>query len=310
VDRRTELAQSVIIGKDDWLFHRDHEAVQQVTGGRPLSDDVLLRSRHQLECRHQWIAARGADYYFFVVPEKHVVYQDKLPGDVLVSDNRPARQLIRELETHASPVSPIYPADALTARRSERETYLLTDTHWNMFGGYVAYRALSDVITRKHRISIVEEPRLEYYRRPLDGDLGTRLEPERSCEALYFSVKEPRGKKVGENRVFTRGSAMVYENDDEALPRAVIFRDSFANWWLPLLAESFSRVVVVSAMEVYFELIESEKPDVVITEVAERYLNFQLSPAGDGYFPNDHSRAPFEALCLSSPEEVARWTSR
>lgn len=310
VDRRTELAASVIIGKDNWLFHRDHEAVEQVSGRRRLPDYELRRWRHLLECRHHWLAARGVAYHFFVVPEKHAVYPDKLGEQCVVSEDRPVRQLIREFESRSSPVRIIYPAESLSKARSERDTYLVADTHWNMFGGYVAYRDLCRAVAERYAIPVVEPTRLDYFQLAFDGDLGTRLEPEVQCEGLYFHVRDPRGRKVGENHVFTRGSALAFENEDDTLPKLVLFRDSFANWWLPLLAESFSRVVVVSTMEMYFELVESERPDVVVTQMAERYLNYQVFPTGAGYFPDDHSRIPFDTLCMATPEEISKWTTR
>jgi alginate O-acetyltransferase complex protein AlgJ len=60
---------------------------------------------------------------------------------------------------------------------------------------------------------------------------------------------------------------------DPKLPSAVIFRDSFFNGLQPFTSEHFSRVVYVSDFVVNFDLIAEENPQIVILEVAERYLN-------------------------------------
>ncbi|MBF0634551.1 MAG: hypothetical protein HQK85_07840 [Nitrospinae bacterium] len=56
-------------------------------------------------------------------------------------------------------------------------------------------------------------------------------------------------------------------------PRAIILRDSFGNALLPLLAVHFSHIT--SRLDhgwLSSEIVEKEKPDVVIYEITERFL--------------------------------------
>jgi len=64
-----------------------------------------------------------------------------------------------------------------------------------------------------------------------------------------------------------------YVCDKPGLPRAVVLRDSMAIPLIPLLSENFSRAVYVSSRSLDRELIEREKPDVVIEELVERSLH-------------------------------------
>ena len=59
---------------------------------------------------------------------------------------------------------------------------------------------------------------------------------------------------------------------DASLPSAVMFRDSFANALIPFLSESFERIVYVWHPDVNAHVVELERADVVIQEVAERFL--------------------------------------
>jgi hypothetical protein len=56
------------------------------------------------------------------------------------------------------------------------------------------------------------------------------------------------------------------------LPRAVVFRDSFAGAMVPFLSEAFGHVRFVYDHQPDPRLIEVEKPDVVILEMVERYV--------------------------------------
>jgi len=66
---------------------------------------------------------------------------------------------------------------------------------------------------------------------------------------------------------------VVRETGDPRLPRVLVFRDSFGWALIPLLSESFQSSVYVWTFDFLPELIEREKPDVVILECAERYIN-------------------------------------
>jgi alginate O-acetyltransferase complex protein AlgJ len=56
------------------------------------------------------------------------------------------------------------------------------------------------------------------------------------------------------------------------LPRAVMFRDSFCIGMMPLLSDHFRRIVYCWQYIFDYELVERERPDVVIQEFVERVI--------------------------------------
>ena len=72
---------------------------------------------------------------------------------------------------------------------------------------------------------------------------------------------------------------LVTEIGDRSLPRAVIFRDSFASRLVPFLSEHFSRAVYLWQNDFDAGAVLQEHPDVVIQEIVGRHLyNFIPSP--------------------------------
>ena len=64
-----------------------------------------------------------------------------------------------------------------------------------------------------------------------------------------------------------------------SLPRAVIFRDSFASRLVPFLSEHFSRAVYLWQNDFDASVVAEEHPDVVIEEIVGRHLyEFIASP--------------------------------
>ena len=72
---------------------------------------------------------------------------------------------------------------------------------------------------------------------------------------------------------------LITEIPGSSLPRAVVFRDSFANRLAPLFSEHFSRAVYLWQNDFDAEIVLKEHPDVVIQEIVGRHLHvFVPSP--------------------------------
>jgi len=262
----------VIEGKDKFLFHRDQAAVEQVTGAATYSPTQLMQWVSTLETRKAWCAAHGIVSRLLIVPEKHVVYADKLPDSISISEHRPAARLIGAATPYLSDHI-LYPVEPLREARRRHETYYVTDTHWNAFGAFVGYKALMASLASEMALFQLEESDLSSVSQRYVGDLGVRLEPER------FELNEapgrgysPHCKLVWQNAKFERGNVQVFTNDREDLPKCVLFRDSFSYLLIPLLLESFSKLVAVSSLSMLYDFLRSDRPDVVIVQVAERFV--------------------------------------
>ena len=73
--------------------------------------------------------------------------------------------------------------------------------------------------------------------------------------------------------VYPGREMVVKETNDQRLPKVLVFRDSFSWPLIPLVSESFQSTVFVWTHEFIPELIEREKPDIVVFECVERYIN-------------------------------------
>jgi alginate O-acetyltransferase complex protein AlgJ len=163
-----------------------------------------------------------------------------------------------------------------------------TDTHWNNRGSYVGYSQIMKSLGRWFPeikalpISAFEEANYSEPGRDLPLLLGMRpyfwdrfvdLHMIKPGEAHQIMPPPPPGKMT------TTGPDIVFEHPDKRLPRAVMFRDSFAMWLTPLLSESFSHILYSWQYTFDREIVEREHPDVVIHEMVERVLIDDLPPS-------------------------------
>ena len=98
------------------------------------------------------------------------------------------------------------------------------------------------------------------------------LELKRPAAAHEVTPPPPPGKLA------TSGPDILYEHPNKRLPRAVMFRDSFATWLIPMLSENFSRILFSWQYTFNREIVEREHPDVVIQEMVEIALMSPTAP--------------------------------
>ena len=259
----------VFEGYDGHLFHTIDNVCEQILEGGGLSQDGLQEWLDVLERRLTWALDRRIEYRLLVIPEHHAIYPDKIPGQPRPS---PQRAIMR-LKGQASPrlqKSIVYPAEAMVSGRSRRETFNPHDVHVTGYGAYLCYRelALSLGLPQSELIGECDLVRRERF---IAGDMAHAFgQPGRVVEWL-----DPPPCKIEilhKSRSFFPSQVDVFETENRNKPRLVLFRTSNSTLLLPFLFHHFSRIVAVAAVRVFFDLLESEQPDFVVSEIAERYL--------------------------------------
>ena len=260
-------------GKDGWLFlHRDtNRAMGQQSGEIRLDPNQLTQWRVLLDTRDAWLARQGAGHVFLIAPNAASIYPEMLPEGFESSPDRPVRQLLDHLSQHASPVRILYPEAELIALKPEEAPYARNETHWTDPGAFRAYELLLDELAPGLEPRRLSRNDLEIARDTNHGDLGRQVDPPVEAEHVYTHVRDPQARLLSDNRVFNTGRTLEYECA-EAAGTCVVLGDSFSYRLLPFLAESFGRLVFVHRPTLDFELVEAERPAVVVSLLTERFL--------------------------------------
>jgi tetratricopeptide (TPR) repeat protein len=241
-EREAQKAQ-VAVGKDGWLFHNVDTAFEQVCQGKGLSERNHSRLLSLWEARHGWCTQRGIDYRILIVPERHVLYPDKLPEGYAPSEERPAVRMLRSMDRFVRPAV-IYPDEAIRGGRTTREVCYKTDVHWTRWGAYLGYRELMKTLPRCAG-QIVQEQDLRVSEHTLTGGLTLWLDRRDRETAIWMEPPPVGEKEVFTTRTFKPGQVDIYETPRRDLPRLVLFRTSNSTHLLPFLFGHFSRIVAV-----------------------------------------------------------------
>lgn len=271
----------LVVGRDGWLFFGHENAVAQYRGIARFDEASLARWMRVLRARRDWLAERGVAYLLVLVPNKHRVYGEYMPDSLpRVSQRSQLDQLVERLEADGVPFLDLRPVLERAAQRAR--VYHKTDTHWNDLGAYAAYVA---ILERLAALDPALAPQPPVAVRPLTRfrpGLGlarivglSRAYPEESFDLVVADARaevSPARRAALEDRM-RRQLPFGLGTGDGALPDAVMFRDSFADALVPYLSESFSRIVYVWDRDVDPQVVELERPDLVLQEIAERFLD-------------------------------------
>ena len=266
-------------------------------GLRKWSRSDLGRAVNILKKRVEYFEERSIIYEKFVIPEKSVLYREYLPRLFQARKEDPNRPSILLQKTDIKNYH--YLEDYLADLKSYGFLYFRGDTHTNWLGAYFVYLYIMEMLIRKLPDRLKPVAKLSDLNPSLaafNGDLFTQrnkdndnalnstwavLQNKKDFESLIL-YKLPREKCVARRidtpkaylEAFTSRETFVFEHPDQSLPRAVIFRDSTADFMVDLLAQHFSRCVFVwHKGNVYEEVIDSEEPDIVVHLMAERFVS-------------------------------------
>jgi len=247
-----------------------------------------------------WLAARGIAYVFVVAPDKPAIYPEFLPVSLRRAAG-PSRtdQLVAMLRARST-VTVVDLRQGLLEAKARGRVYHRTDSHWNDPGAAVAYRQIVEAVRAQAPAVPPAEPDAAFtvVARDIPGmDLAemTGLTGLVTETSLTLVPVVPRVARIVEpvhpDSQFADGR-IVTAIDRSALPRAVVYRDSFGSALVPFLAEHFSRTVFLWEYDVTPATVRAERPQVVIQEWAGRRL---------------YTRLPYDAVTSDrgAPDETA-----
>lgn len=282
-----------------WVFlaNDSSDYLQYLFGQKSWSDEDKAHALSTLKTRRETLKEQNIVYRKYVIPEKSAVYTQFMPkvfSRLEVSNERPA-QLVSDSNVDGFS----YPAEMLRDASSHGLLYFKGDSHANWLGAYFIYHHIIETMNADVRPPRIKpaawlrnlQPKMIGYA----GDLATQLSPEHqrvvagtwrpiSFEKIFeYTIQftlPPGARKakpvdvpqlyldhLGERPTFR------FKHPNSNLPRAVIFRDSTADWLIELLAEHFSESLFIwHKGQVYEDIIEREKPDVVLHIMAERFF--------------------------------------
>lgn len=263
---------TVLVGSEGWLYYTS--TLNDFLGKQTLSEKGIWNAAHNLSLMQQSVEERGGTFLFTAAPNKNSLYGENMPyyDSKKASDVKNMTLLEPQLEAWNIPY-----ADLFSEFRREKEIlYLKRDSHWNQKGAVLAYDTMLDYLKIDHETyETVESIRTqdEY------GDLNKMIYPlSMEPEWNYSYQKDYAYEYVTDTKSVE--DAWIQTKNTEGTGSLLMFRDSFGNTLLPLMADTFEDAYFAKSVPYNLEeYMDSYHPEYVIVEKVERNLDdFALEP--------------------------------
>jgi alginate O-acetyltransferase complex protein AlgJ len=277
--------KDAIVGNAGWFFMAKEHVLESFCNARPFTATELAQVANDLQGRQDWLAERNIHYLFVIAPDAPTIYPEYVPSQFRkLNPQSRWDQLLTYLKIHST-VNVLDLRPALLKAKARGRIYFKTDPHWNDLGAFIAYQQIAEYLSRWY--PSIQPLRLLEMRKETrlfkDGEFATWLgmndllsEPSPHLLPLrkqLFSASRvlpgeapPIDGPYGDEAVFATAIS------DPQLPKAIMLRDSFAKNLQPFLSEHFRRILYLWHFGFPTQIIEQERPDVVIEEKVERNL--------------------------------------
>ena len=283
----------VHIGKDGWLFLLKGSNNSIEFYKKPnLFDEALQNAwRELLNRRIKYFSEHKIKYIHLFVPNKLTIYPEYYKDILPYYEHTPLLKLWQELiqqneiEILQHVINPIEYFDKL---KQTHQLFWKTDTHWTFYGVFGAYQLICAKLGIQPQNELLNR---KQNRARLIMDEGGKLDPPIYEEASFFQVQKDSNRIFANELVrYTEdnnleklgtglhlGSNVIFKNNlTKNRNKVIIFGDSFSeyrpNYLTGVLAETFQETHFVWSTSIDFKYVEKVKPDIVITEIVERFM--------------------------------------
>lgn len=274
----TSSAKYVIKGNDGWLFYNskyksDADTLGDYQHTNRYAQNQLADIKQSLEDKEKFLKEKGIEMYVFIPPNKSQVYSEFMLSKYKKLDgNSKIEELINYLRENTD-ITVIDPKEKLLDNKSKYQLYYKLDTHWNSLGGYIGYTELMKNIDKNFKYKDLNELDIES-KNIQTGDLANMINLSGRLSDTQYNISN-FNNDVNTTLVEQKeNNELRYVSTNLNGKKLLCFRDSFSTSVIPYLSKEFQESLFLWGVPYSKEIIEKEKPDIVVFESAERIASF------------------------------------
>lgn len=273
-----QVFPQAIIGTNGWMYLSGDKSIEDYQKKLRLNPKEMRGSVGGLALFNKELRKNGTRLIVMVAPDKHTIYPQYMPRQIpVLGEMSRMDQFMKFMQENKNNIEVMDLRPALLKNSSSYQLYEKTDTHWNCLGAYYAYQEMMARISATYP---------ETAAHPLT-DFTIKVTGNRTrdiSKMLGFQYREGGWKlnpKFKQNHLSVKNDKVnninirTVENSRKDLPTVMVFHDSFyIACFNTFFEQHFSRTISIHSRLVndYRQLIEKEKPDIIIIEAVERNI--------------------------------------
>lgn len=240
--------------------------------GKQASSARLFHWWKTFERRGRELKRRGIPYVVNFAPSAHIVCESALPDDLRGRLRSPVPALIKlgALDN----VTFIDSLPALQNAAGEWDVYRKTDSHWSHYGAFLAYLDACRQIQSLVSLAPLEPNDVTFTLTRGYGDLSVFMVPEGPAEYFPQShIADRRAANPVKKKIVVARNRLLEFSSSACSTSALFFHDSYMTAQAAFWNRTFGRSLFVGiTSRVFLDAVDSWRPDIVITEMADHRL--------------------------------------
>ncbi len=273
-----------VVGKQGWWEFTNDNNLDDYQNVMTIPPSGLKVTQQKLKKLYQKLREKNITLIFFIAPNKATIYPDRVPNEIQKIGPQSNLDAFTAYVKKNGPPVLLDLRPALMDGRKKWGVYYKTDTHWNNYGGFVAYTEIIKELSKTYpqlspkSISdfIIKPSKPEI--QPITHIAGaiSVLEPH----TLF--IPKDKGIEI-EWATFSNeqfAPVKVSTTSNTTLPTLLMYMDSFGPYMESFLPFNFRKATFIRHNSKYkdtvsLKAIDIIDPDVVIIEVVERFFSNQ-----------------------------------
>jgi len=258
-----------------WLNYIGELSLDDTQNAIPFNDEQLEIIHDKLTDIQKTLNERNIKFYLVIPPNKNTIYSEDMAR--IAPKIQPVSRLdqLIEYELNHNGLNVIDIRPELFNEKTNNLVFYSTDTHWNDYGSWVGYSKIMNEISKDFPIIVFNSiEKFDIGQKTYSGDLSIKsgnLKIEETTQTL--TLKNPRTVKHDKTELDNGLSVIRSQIDAPELPRALVFRDSFYTQLHGKMSQHFRTSICVWSFVFDYGIVDEVKPDLVIFEITERYIN-------------------------------------
>ncbi len=304
----------VTVGKDGWFYAT--KSADYYKGANLFSNAQMHQLKVELENRTKWAESMGTAYYLVIVPNKMNIYPEHLPQHIISISDSTRYDQVAALDQQSDINVIDLKKYILPHKEGEYDIYQHTDDHWNDLGAYYGYQAIMNRLSEKFP-ELKPFPLTDYKIESVtkEGGLAKLVNAEKDYPENYIELIDLKptygidGEKKGylnEQEMRNTEREIVKINNSGPQLKCLIIRDSFTIALMRFFQEQFKRTVFIHddwTYQMHTDIVESEKPDIVLVIILETELHKLLS---NNFPPTVFTVDMFLTQLTTDPEKIEK----
>lgn len=282
------ISDSVLLGKNNWLFLKWHPLIPDYIGNYNFSNEELEIAKNNLIYFRDELKKKNIDFIFMIAPNKNIIYPENMPYFIpRKNENNSTDYFIKYMEENTD-IKIVYPKNELLKYKNKYQLYYKYDTHWNSLGAHIGYTELT-------RILNIDNKSIESFK-ILEFDSAYR-NSNKDSSVFYNDM----AKMVGLNYIKTFRDDIIYIledykytitniTDDWSSSRIsdynldnfknnrniLIIGDSYSFEMRDYIITTFKQSEFINIGSFKNENITEYKPDIIVFQSVERGLKYSI----------------------------------